>query len=205
MSAGRPLRRLRYWQDSRDSPKSSEMNYKRSAKFAPRRDGSAGRTILKHRIVAAALAAASMALQPASAAHAHDYSIGDLRIAHPWSRATPPSAKVGGGYLRIENKVSMPDRLVSATMELAGRAEIHEMSLTDGVMRMHELPAGVAIAPGGTVELKPGGLHVMVMDLAAPLKQGERRAGALTFERAGTVAIEFTVEAIGAAPPAHGH
>lgn len=158
-----------------------------------------------YRALAAALAAAGVALQLAPPAQAHDYRTGDIQITHPWSRETPPAAKVGGGYLKVDNKGSTPDRLVSATMEQAGRVEIHEMNITDGVMRMRELPAGVVIAPGGSVELKPGGLHVMVTDLAAPLKQGERRGGVLQFERAGRVAIEFAVEAIGASGAASAH
>lgn len=153
---------------------------------------------------AAAFAAALSAVQ-ATPALSHDYRIGDLQITHPWSRATPPSAKVGAGYLKIENTGSLPDRLLSVRMERAGRVEIHEMSVTDGVMRMRELPAGIVIPAGGLVELKPGGLHVMFMDLAAPLKQGERHAGSLTFERSGSVVVEFTVEAIGASGPAPDH
>lgn len=159
-----------------------------------------------NRFTAAAFAAALSVVQ-ATPAQSHDYRSGDLQIANPWSRATPPSAKVGAGYLKIENKGSLPDRLLSVKMERAGRVEIHEMSVTNGVMRMRELPAGIVIPPGGTVELKPGGLHVMFMDLAAPLKQGERRVGSVTFERAGSIAVEFTVEAIGAsgAAPDHAH
>lgn len=146
----------------------------------------------------AAVAAMLSALLAASPAHAHDYRVGDLAIAHPWSRATPPGARVGGGYFAIDNRGSASDRLVAATVERAGRVEIHEMSVTDGVMRMRELPTGVAIAAQGRAELKPGGLHLMLLDLKAPLIQGERLKGTLTFERAGTVAVEFAVEAIGA-------
>lgn len=131
---------------------------------------------------------------------AHDYRVGDLSVAHPWSRATPPGARVAAGYLKIENNGAAGDRLIAATMERAGRAEIHEMSVTDGVMRMRELPAGVGIPSKGSAELKPGGLHIMLMDLTGPLLQGERIKGFLTFERAGTVDVEFAVEPIGAAP-----
>ena len=154
--------------------------------------------------ITAAFAAAFALLPLTTPAGAHDFSAGDLRIGHPWSRATPPGAKVGGGYLKIENKGSTPDRLVAASLERAGRVEIHEMSIAEGIMRMRELPMGVEIPAGGSVELKPGGLHVMFMDLKSPLKQGDRLMGTLIFERAGAVAVEFAVEAIGASP-AHPH
>lgn len=157
--------------------------------------------------ITAAFAAAFALLPLTTPAGAHDFSAGDLRIGHPWSRATPPGAKVGGGYLKIENKGSTPDRLLAATVDRAGRIEIHEMTITDGVMRMRELPAGIAIAGGAAVELKPGGLHLMLMELGAPLRQGERLRGSLMFERAGKVELEFAVEAIGASggPAAHDH
>lgn len=158
-----------------------------------------------NRLSAMALAIVTWAWPSAIPAYAHDYRLGDLQIADPWSRATPPGARVGGGYLKVENKGSMPDRLLSVRMAEAGRVEIHEMSVTDGVMRMRELPTGIVIPPGASVELKPGGLHVMFMDLAAPLKQGDRHAGSLTFERAGQVDVEFTVEAIGASRAVASH
>jgi len=158
-----------------------------------------------NRFLTTVLAVATWALPSAIPAYAHDYRLGDLQIADPWSRATPPGARVGGGYLKVENKGSTPDRLLSVRMAQAGRVEIHEMSITDVVMRMRELSTGVVIAPGATVELKPSGLHVMFMDLAAPLKQGDRHGGSLTFERAGTVAVEFAVEAIGAGRAAVDH
>ncbi|MGL4634563.1 MAG: copper chaperone PCu(A)C [Beijerinckiaceae bacterium] len=151
------------------------------------------------KILFAATFAASLSLASmVKPAFAHDYKIGDLSISHPWSRATPAGARVAGGYLRIENKGQAADRLVSVTFERAGRVEIHEMSVTDGVMRMRELPAGVPVTAGATGELKPGGLHIMFMELKVPLKLGERIRGSLTFERAGTVEVEFAVEATGA-------
>lgn len=154
------------------------------------------------KILFSAAFAASLSLSPMiQPAFAHDYKIGDLSISNPWSRATPAGARVAGGYLKIENKGSAADRLISATFERAGRVEIHEMSVTDGVMRMRELPAGVPIAATSTAELKPGGLHLMFTALTAPLKLGEQIKGMLTFERAGTIDVEFAVEAIGAPTP----
>ena len=72
------------------------------------------------------------------------------------------------------------------------------MAVKDGVMTMRPLEQGVAIAPGRTVEFKPGGFHLMFMDLKQPLKQGEGVKGTLTFEKAGPVEVEFKVETIGA-------
>ncbi|MBS7545630.1 copper chaperone PCu(A)C [Ancylobacter oerskovii] len=133
------------------------------------------------------------------AAHAHGYKLGSLEIGHPWARMTPPGAKVGGAYLTVENSGTTPDRLVSVSVapEIAGRAEIHEMSVTDGVMKMQMLPDGLAIPAGGKVALAPGGYHLMLQDLKQPLKQGASFKGTLTFEKAGTVAVDFKVEGMG--------
>lgn len=133
----------------------------------------------------------------APAALAHDYKAGPLMIGHPWSRATPAGAKVGGGYLSIENTGATADRLVSVSVPFAGRAEIHEMAVTNGVMTMRPLEQGVDVPAGGKIELKPGGFHLMFLDLKEPLKQDERVKGTLTFEKAGTVEVEFKVESIG--------
>lgn len=145
------------------------------------------------------LALAALALTLAStAALAHDYKAGPLKIDHPWSRATPAGAKVGGGYLSIENTGAAPDRLLSVSAPFAGRGEIHEMAVSNGVMTMRELPKGLEIAPGAKVELKPGGYHIMFQELKQPLKQDERLKATLTFEKAGSVEVEFKVEGIGA-------
>jgi copper(I)-binding protein len=145
------------------------------------------------------LAALAISLSLGGTALAHDFKAGALKIDHPWSRATPGGAKVGGGYLTIENTGATADRLVSISAPaIAGRAEIHEMAVTNGVMTMRPLDGGVAIAPGGRVEFKPGGYHIMFMELKQPLKQGDSIKGSLTFEKAGSVEIEFKVEAIGA-------
>ena len=149
------------------------------------------------------LIAMSIAAAPALA---HDYAAGPLKIGHPWARATPPGAKVAGGYLSVENTGAALDRLLGATVSIAGRVEIHDMAVTDGVMRMRELPQGIEIKPGERIELKPGSLHLMWIDLKQLPKKGETVAGTLRFERAGELAIEFAVDAIGAASPNHqGH
>jgi copper(I)-binding protein len=135
---------------------------------------------------------------------AHDYKVGNLLIDHPWARATPHGTNVGGGYLTIRNRGKAADRLLSASSPVAGRVEIHQMTMKDGIATMRPVEGGLAIAPGKTVALKTGGYHLMFMDLKAPLKKGESIPGTLVFEQAGTVNVEFKVEAIGAKPP-RGH
>lgn len=145
------------------------------------------------------LAALALSLALGGTAFAHDYKLGALKIDHPWSRATPGGAKVAGGYLKIENTGTAADRLVSISAPtISGRTEIHEMATKDGVMTMRPLEGGVAIPAGAKVEFKPGGYHIMFMELKQPLKQGESVKGTLTFEKAGTVEVEFKVDAVGA-------
>lgn len=134
------------------------------------------------------------------------WKAGDLLVASPWTRATPGGAKIAGGYLKITNNGKVADRLVGATTANADRVEIHEMSMTDGVMKMRPLADGLTVKPGETVELKPGGFHMMFMDIKQPLKQGEALKATLTFEKAGQLDVVFNVNAIGATTqPAHKH
>jgi copper(I)-binding protein len=167
------------------------------------------------RIRSALAAFAILAATPAIAAEPHEHAtkVGDLEIIHPWSRATPGGAKVAGGYLDMANRGGKADRLISATAEVAGKVEIHESTMKDGVMGMRHLMNGIELAPGATVALKPGSYHLMLMNLKRPLKQGETFTGTLTFRDAGTVDIVFSVEGTGAAAPVmppehhdgHGH
>jgi copper(I)-binding protein len=141
----------------------------------------------------------------APAALAHEYKAGSLEIKHPWARATPKGAAVAGGYMTIINKGTTADRLTGGSTAVAGKFEIHEMKIEQGVMKMRPLPQGLEIKPGATVELKPGSYHLMFLQLKAPFEQGKRVKGTLTFEKAGTVEVEYAVEAIGGAPAAdHG-
>ena len=143
----------------------------------------------------------------ADGSQAHEYNVGSLKIGHPWARATPKGASVAGGYLTITNTGTTPDRLVGGTAAFAGRLEIHQMSEQGGVMKMRHLPKGIEIKPGETVELKPGSFHVMFMDLKRPLvkDQKPRPKGTLVFEKAGTIEVEYAVEAVGGAPGQHHH
>lgn len=140
-----------------------------------------------------AIAAAAL-IALAGSALAHDYKLGDLVIAHPWSKATLPNQPVAGGFLKITNAGAAADRLVSGTATFAGEVQVHEMAMEGDVMKMRELEGGLEIPAGATIELKPGGLHIMFMKLAEPLKAGEKRKATLTFEKAGTIEVEFKVE-----------
>jgi periplasmic copper chaperone A len=154
----------------------------------------------------AATASAILLLAAAPAVAQQTFQSGSLVIEAPGSRATPGGAKVGGGYMRIVNRGGEPDRLTGGTTAVAGGFEIHETSTVDGVARMRPVEGGLVIPPGGAVELKPGGLHVMLVDLKRPLKQGETIAGTLVFEKAGSVPVTYQVGGVGAqSAGAHGH
>jgi len=137
-----------------------------------------------------------------SAAHAYDYKVGALEIDHPWSRAVPKGAAVAAGYLTIRNTGTEPDRLISGSTPVAGKFEIHEMSMDKGVMRMRPVQGGVVIKPGETLELKPQSFHIMMMGLKQPIEKGKPFKGSLVFEKAGEVEVDFTVEGVGASPAA---
>jgi periplasmic copper chaperone A len=130
-------------------------------------------------------------------AAAQTYSAGGLEIGGPWARATPKGATVGAGYLTITNKGTETDRLIGGSAAPASRFEVHTTVMENGVARMRQV-TGLEIKPGETVELKPGGMHVMFMGLKQPLTNGQTVKGTLVFEKAGTVAIEFAVQAVGA-------
>jgi copper(I)-binding protein len=145
------------------------------------------------------------------AASADVSQIGPIQIEHPWTRATPAGATVGGGYMKITNRGTTPDRLMGASLSAAKRVLIHEMKMDGSVMKMRVLDQGVEIKPGATVEFGPQSLHLMFEGLQEPLVQGHRLKGTLVFEKAGAVEVEYVVESLGARGPPespesqHGH
>ena len=145
---------------------------------------------------------ALLALFPGAPTRAEEVKAGDLVITQAWSRATPGGAKIGGGYLTIENKGSAPDRLIGGSADVASDVQVHEMAVNNGVMTMRALDKGLAIEPGKTVKLAPGGYHLMLLDLKGPLKQGDKLPVTLEFEKAGKVKLTFDVQGIGAQAPA---
>lgn len=124
-----------------------------------------------------------------------------VKIEQPWVRATPKGAKVAGGFGIFINP-GPADRLLSASFPaVTDRTEIHEMAVANGVMTMRALPKGIEIPAGGKLELKPGSYHLMLMDLKAPIVEGQKLTGTLVFEKAGPISVTFPVMAIGAPGP----
>ena len=153
--------------------------------------------IARRSLLAAALLLAAL---PAAA---QDYKLGTLEIATPWTRATAPTAKSGGGFMTITNKGTTADRLVAARSNVSAKVEIHEMKMDGSVMRMRELEKGLEIPPGATVALKPGSFHIMFMELKAPFAVNGKVPLTLVFEKAGAIDVEMKVEAMGAGAPKH--
>lgn len=151
------------------------------------------------KLILAALCASTLALSTvpglADTAQADaQVQLGDLALSAPFTRATPPNAPVAGGFVTIANTGSEDDRLVAARADdVAGRMEIHEMAMEGDVMKMRQLSDGLPIPAGQSVELKPGGYHVMFMELKKPLVEGETVNVTLVFEKAGEIELPFAV------------
>lgn len=124
---------------------------------------------------------------------AHDYTHGSLAITHPWARFTPPGAPNGAAYLVIRNNGAEPDRLLGAATPRAERVEFHATEMDGGVMTMRP-QAAVEIKPNEVVAFEPGGLHIMLFKLTAPLKEGEKFPLTLRFEKAGELSVDIAVE-----------
>ena len=143
----------------------------------------------------ALLAIAAICVMPASA---QQVKAGDLVLDHAWARATPGGAKVGGGFLTIENKGATPDKLIGGSSPAAGKVEVHETAMNNGVATMRPVKGGLSIPPAQSVTLAPGGYHLMLMQLKAPLKKGDKVPVTLAFEKAGEVKVTFDVQGVGA-------
>jgi copper(I)-binding protein len=131
-------------------------------------------------------------------------ALAQIEIENPWSRATAPGAKIAAGYMTIRNGSAAPDRLVGASSPLAAKVETH-VTIKDGdIMRMREVK-GYEIPAKGSFELKPGGAHLMLVDIEQPLKEGDKVPVTLRFEHAGEVKVDFHVRPLAAAPSQHNH
>ncbi len=139
-------------------------------------------------------------------AQAHDFRAGDLVIDHPYATPSIPGAANGAAYFRgIRNRGSAPDHLIAASSPVAQRVELHEMTMEGGIMRMREVD-GIALPPGQTVSMRHGqGYHLMLMNLKAPLADGERFDLTLRFERAGEVTVKAWVQRPSTKAPTHSH
>jgi len=143
------------------------------------------------------------------AASAHDFALGALKDDHPWARASAGPALNGAAYFKVENS-GAADRLIAVAGDVAERAELHTHRMEGTVMQMRQVEA-VEIPAGGSATLEPSGLHVMLIGLRQPLKEGDHFPLTLTFEQAGEITVEVKVEGVasmgphGAGPGAAGH
>lgn len=154
--------------------------------------------------VAAALASGPAWAQPAGSAAAAPAARGAVtQVQAAWARPTVQGQAAGGGFLKIVGG-AQPDKLVAASSPVAGRVELHTMRMDGDVMRMRQVES-IEVGAGQTVELKPGGLHVMFMDLKAPLKSGSSFPLILRFEKAGELTVDVAVQATAAAGGSAGH
>ncbi len=129
-----------------------------------------------------------------------EMKVGSLKIENPQARATVPAQKMSGGFMKIEN-VGAADKLISASSSVSKSMELHTMSMDNNVMRMREVKS-IDLPAKSRVELKPGGLHLMFIDLNKQLKAGDIIPVKLKFEKAGEVEVKFQV--MGNKPPDHG-
>lgn len=130
-------------------------------------------------------------------------ALAQVSIDQPWIRATPPGAKVAGGFMTVVNKGALPDRLIGAASPVAERIELHVHVHEAGVMKMKQVP-GLDIPADGRFVLKPGGAHLMFFDVKRPIKQGETIPVTLKFEKAGEMKVAYPVAGLGAMGPAGG-
>ncbi|MEP6875044.1 MAG: copper chaperone PCu(A)C [Burkholderiales bacterium] len=141
-------------------------------------------------MIAAALTLAALGT------HAQAAKSGSISVESAYARATVAGQPAGGGFLKLVN-AGADDRLVSASSEVAAAVELHLMAMKGDVMQMRQVDA-IDVKAGQTVELKPGGYHLMLMGLKAPLKAGSSFPVTLKFEKAGEVTVNVKVEAAGA-------
>jgi len=123
-----------------------------------------------------------------------------VTVEQPWSRATPPGSKIGVGFMRLKNAGAAPERVVGVSSPVAGRVEMHVTVREGDVMKMRQVQS-FEVPPGGTFELKPGGAHLMLVDLKQPLAKGERVPLTLELEKGGMLQVELRVAELGARSP----
>lgn len=128
----------------------------------------------------------------------------EVSVSNPFSRASAPQAKAGAAFLTL-NIDAGTDKLVSASSPVADKAELHAHLMEGGVARMRPVEGGIPVTAGMPTELKPGGLHIMLIGLKAPLKQGDSFPLTLKFEKAGEVSVTVPVQGPGAMAPMPGH
>ncbi|HUQ76684.1 MAG TPA: copper chaperone PCu(A)C [Burkholderiales bacterium] len=130
-------------------------------------------------------------------------ALAQVSVEQPWARATPPGAKIAAGYMVLRN-AGAADRLLSATSPAAERVEMHTTVRDGDIARMREVK-GHLVPASGKLELKPGGAHLMFVNIKAPFKEGDKVPVVLRLEKAGEVKVEFHVSRLGAAAHEHKH
>ena len=160
-------------------------------------------SIVRKTIARVLAAATSLTLVPLAAAPAWaaDVDVGSIHISQPWARATPKGASSGAAYMTVTNNGKTPDRVNCVSSDASAECQIHSMTMDNGVMVMRPVEGGLEIKPGETVTLKPGGFHMMLLNLKHPLEQGNSLQATLKFDSAGTVQVDYPIAAIGAAAP----
>ena len=126
---------------------------------------------------------------------AQEAKVGSIKVEQAYTRSTVPGQMAAGGFMKIENK-GVADQLVSASSPVAGEVQLHEMAMEGNVMKMRQVK-DITVPAGGAVELKPGGLHLMFMNIKAPLTAGESVPVKLKFAKAGEVEVKMPVNAMG--------
>ena len=155
------------------------------------------------RFIRTAAILTALHLAAVTASFGHDIKKGDILLTQLWSRATPAGARVAAGFFTVENTGREADRLVGIKTAV-GKAEIHETATVNGVSTMRPLEGGLAVAPGQKVTLAPGGLHVMITELKAPLKEGEMLPLTLHFQKAGEIDATLHIRPPGSPGPGGG-
>lgn len=143
----------------------------------------------------ALLLGVGLLLMGVAAASAHDYKLEEITIDHPWARASIGQAKAGAAYVTFVNEGDAADRLVAVKADVSELVELHTHTMEDGVMRMRAVPA-IDLPAGATTELKPGGLHIMLLNLKAPLVEGQSFPATLVFENAGEIVVDVAIESM---------
>ena len=152
---------------------------------------------MKSKVLATMYAAVGIAL--CGSVMAQNASVGSIKVENAYTRATAPGQQVAGGFLKIENK-GAADQLVSASSPAAGEVQLHEMAMDGNVMKMRQVK-DIPVPANGSVELKPGGLHLMFMNIKAPLAAGETVPVKLKFAKAGEVEVRMPVNPTTATAP----
>jgi copper(I)-binding protein len=125
---------------------------------------------------------------------AGEFKIGNMELDNLWVRASVPGQVNGAGYLEIDNKGDATDKLIAVESAASKQIELHTIINENGVAKMREVQGGIPVAAKGKTSLKPGGYHVMFIQLNGPFTVGEKVDAVMKFEKAGAVNVQFKVK-----------